>query len=658
VVPNAKAVASRPECEPRPALLCYACLTCFTSELNLLTFCATAGGITGYETSKDKAHDSAVALSARSVSHAVSHSDAFPLSARLAGATTRSGPARRSVDFAPRTDCRDIAGRHLFVRAFREIGDQARRKLPLVNGRVHVKQRENFPAARADPATRSSIAVWAEDTGAPAHFSVHSPFRQGAHSSGLVESTSHRDPLQSSATSWRSPRQGSLSPGLWRELQAHPSDSPVQRARYMDSMRLEETSNQSRYDGIVVSSASPNDVSSLVAGASQDRRSTPSRAPPPGSKGGGGGRGEKATERRQRGLEKEKRKVGTASLSITREETTPLAQRIMYAGAEVLYAGDATEQENTARTARTAGAEPAVGPSPPHKVEASDAVLKALGTAPKDRQYEELRLIVELLDAVAAEPGAPLFSAMSEFEKLRCAGVCSLLTLDNGHAVVRRGQPPGAVFLCLRGAVTSVDLSVPLRSFEDKRRLALKELRARAAAQDREPDMDKFSEEWEAKQERQLDQPARLLDQLEDGELPEGSRAWVLGPGAVFGQAVLPDESDGAEDGVEETLGEEERATMIVASAGIGRQSHLLVLSRENLTQLAGVVRQDFQHKVQFLRSVKMMAGVSRLGLKMLAMLLNTVSLKPNTVVVAQGQVPPLMCVSPPRPQRAVPRHA
>jgi hypothetical protein len=52
------------------------------------------------------------------------------------------------------------------------------------------------------------------------------------------------------------------------------------------------------------------------------------------------------------------------------------------------------------------------------------------------------------------------------------------------------------------------------------------------------------------------------------------------------------------------------------------------------------------------------MAGVSRLGLKMLAMLLNTVSLKPNTVVVAQGQVPPLMCVSPPRPQRAVPRHA
>ena len=97
---------------------------------------------------------------------------------------------------------------------------------------------------------------------------------------------------------------------------------------------------------------------------------------------------------------------------------------------------------------------------------------------------------------------------------------------------------------------------------------------------------------------------------------------------------------------------------MIVASAGIGRQSHLLVLSRENLTQLAGVVRQDFQHKVQFLRSVKMMAGVSRLGLKMLAMLLNTVSLKPNTVVVAQGQVPPLMCVSPPRPQRAVPRHA
>ena len=44
----------------------------------------------------------------------------------------------------------------------------------------------------------------------------------------------------------------------------------------------------------------------------------------------------------------------------------------------------------------------------------------------------------------------------------------------------------------------------------------------------REPNLDKFMEDWEVRKERMFDYPSRLLDQLEDNELPpvfrEGER--------------------------------------------------------------------------------------------------------------------------------------
>jgi len=175
--------------------------------------------------------------------------------------------------------------------------------------------------------------------------------------------------------------------------------------------------------------------------------------------------------------------------------------------------------------------------------EASEELIAALKTPPKDRQYEELEHVIQFLDSLTNEP----FASMNEFEKLKAAMICETVTASYGNAIIKRGESPPKLFVLVKGRVEVFDFRKALKDFERARQLKLGELRRAAFEQDAEQsaavDMEKFREEWSEKRHKLFNQTYRLIDQLDSGTLPEGTVHAQRVPGFVCGhEIVVPEE--------------------------------------------------------------------------------------------------------------------
>lgn len=175
--------------------------------------------------------------------------------------------------------------------------------------------------------------------------------------------------------------------------------------------------------------------------------------------------------------------------------------------------------------------------------EASEELIAALKTPPKDRQYEELEHVIQFLDSLTNEP----FASMNEFEKLKAAMICETVTASYGNAIIKRGESPPKLFVLVKGRVEVFDFRKALKDFERARQLKLGDLRRAAFEQDGEQsaavDMEKFREEWSEKRHKLFNQTYRLIDQLDSGTLPEGTLHAQRMPGFVCGhEIVVPEE--------------------------------------------------------------------------------------------------------------------
>jgi len=171
-------------------------------------------------------------------------------------------------------------------------------------------------------------------------------------------------------------------------------------------------------------------------------------------------------------------------------------------------------------------------------MEASDQLLAALRTPPKDRQYEELEHIIQYMEHITAEP----FASMNEFEKLKAAMLCEIDDkASHGKAIIKRGEQPQKLYVLIRGRAASFNFRTAVVNLDKERRAALAKLRHEAQEKGEPLNIDRFQEEWTEKSHHFFDQTYRLIDQLESGTLPPGTLHVPHAPGFVCGHQVFRD---------------------------------------------------------------------------------------------------------------------
>ena len=266
-------------------------------------------------------------------------------------------------------------------------------------------------------------------------------------------------------------------------------------------------------------------------------------------------------------------------------------------------------------------------------LEGSEGLISALQIHPKDRQYEHLELITEHLDSLTEEP----FASMSEFEMLKAAMICEVVSVSHGTALMKCSQAPPKLFVLLQGQVAVFNFRTALKRFDNERRSALSILRNRASEADGAFDIDKFQERWTDKYHQYFDQTWRLLDQAEADTLPPGTRQEQRLPGFVCGHKVIAAE----EHFTDNTTAQPKT----IVCNNKDSKSVFLVLTQANCEALAEIVHKDWAEKAQLLRNIRLTAGVSKLGIKMLAMHAQLQQIPPNHIIVPQDTQPSLVYV-------------
>jgi len=264
--------------------------------------------------------------------------------------------------------------------------------------------------------------------------------------------------------------------------------------------------------------------------------------------------------------------------------------------------------------------------------EPSVELIAALKTPPKDRQYEDLEHITEFMDGLTDEP----FASMNEFEKLKAAMICEVSTASHGSAVIKRGEKPNKLFVLVQGRVSIYDFRLALQKFEKDRRVAFKNVRDAADDSGEAVDVDTFQEEWQEKSQQYFDQTYRLGEMAESGRLPENTKHTQRTPGVVCGHEIMVSDEHFVADMNTRT---------VVSTCEKNSQNLFLSLNKANCETLAEIVHTDWGEKAQLLRSIRLTSGVSKLGVKMLAMQAQLQDIAPNTIIAPQGSSPSLIYV-------------
>jgi len=265
-----------------------------------------------------------------------------------------------------------------------------------------------------------------------------------------------------------------------------------------------------------------------------------------------------------------------------------------------------------------------LSPDAHHFLPVSEELLTALRTPPKDRQYDDLERIIEFMDSLTDEP----FASMNEFEKLKAAMVCEMWSASHGTAVVKRGELPSKLFVLLQGRVAVFEFRLALKRFERERRAALAKHRHNAKALNEYFDIEKFQSEWLEKRNLYFDQTYRLVDQVQSGRLPENTVHLQRFPGYVCGHEIIVPEGQ---------FVEEMSSRTVVATGDKHSQSIFLVLNKSNCDELAEICNKDWGEKAMLLRNIRLTAGVSKLGIKMLAMQAQLQRIAPNSIIEKQA---------------------
>jgi hypothetical protein len=265
-----------------------------------------------------------------------------------------------------------------------------------------------------------------------------------------------------------------------------------------------------------------------------------------------------------------------------------------------------------------------LSPDAQYNVSVSEELLTALRTPPKDRQYDDLERIIEFMDILTDEP----FDSMNEFEKLKAAMVCEMWSASHGTAVVKRGELPSKLFVLLQGRVAVFEFRLALKRFERERRAALAKHRHKAKELDEYFDIEKFQSEWLEKRNHYFDQTYRLVDQVQSGRLPEDTVNVQRLPGYVCGHEIIVPEGQ---------FVEEMSSRTVVAAGDKHSQSIFLVLNKSNCDELAEICNKDWGEKAMLLRNIRLTAGVSKLGIKMLAMQAQLQRIAPNSIIEKQA---------------------
>eukprot|EP00802_Teleaulax_amphioxeia_P008031 Tamp_08039.p1 GENE.Tamp_08039~~Tamp_08039.p1 ORF type:complete len:760 (+),score=150.75 Tamp_08039:117-2282(+) len=273
-----------------------------------------------------------------------------------------------------------------------------------------------------------------------------------------------------------------------------------------------------------------------------------------------------------------------------------------------------------------------LSPDAQHDVAVSEDFLAALKTPPKDRQYEELEHIIEFMDSLTEEP----FASMNEFEKLKAAMMCEISSASHGTAVVKRGELPSKLFVLVQGRVAVFEFRLALKRFEKARRAALAQHRQAAKATGEFFDIEKFQEEWVDKRNRFFDQTYRLVDQAQSDQLPDETVHLQRNPGYVCGHEIIVPEGQ---------FIEEMSSRTVVSTCDKHSHSIFLVLNKSNCDELAEIVNKDWGEKAQMLRCIRLTTGVSKLGIKLLAMQAQLQDIAPNSIIEKQGDSPSLIYV-------------
>ena len=264
-----------------------------------------------------------------------------------------------------------------------------------------------------------------------------------------------------------------------------------------------------------------------------------------------------------------------------------------------------------------------LSPDAQHDVAVSEDFLAALKTPPKDRQYEELEHIIEFMDSLTEEP----FASMNEFEKLKAAMMCEISSASHGTAVVKRGELPSKLFVLVQGRVAVFEFRLALKRFEKARRAALAQHRQAAKATGEFFDIEKFQEEWVDKRNRFFDQTYRLVDQAQSDQLPDETVHLQRNPGYVCGHEIIVPEGQ---------FIEEMSSRTVVSTCDKHSHSIFLVLNKSNCDELAEIVNKDWGEKAQMLRCIRLTTGVSKLGIKLLAMQAQLQDIAPNSIIEKQ----------------------
>jgi hypothetical protein len=75
----------------------------------------------------------------------------------------------------------------------------------------------------------------------------------------------------------------------------------------------------------------------------------------------------------------------------------------------------------------------------------------------------------------------------------------------------------------------------------------------------------------------------------------------------------------------------------VVATGDKHSQSIFLVLNKSNCDELAEICNKDWGEKAMLLRNIRLTAGVSKLGIKMLAMQAQLQRIAPNSIIEKQA---------------------